>query len=435
VLDGATATADVVLTVHDGVIREVTPGAPCPPGAVRLRGVVLPGFVNTHSHAFHRALRGRTHGGAGDFWSWRTEMYRLAARLDPDSYRALATATYAEMALAGITCVGEFHYLHHRPGGRPYDEPNAMGLALLEAADSAGLRATLLDACYLRAGLDGAPLGPQQQRFGDGDVEAWLVRVDTLAPGPLGRVGAAPHSVRAVDEASLAVVAEAARRRGWPVHVHVSEQPAENAACLAATGRTPTRVLADAGVLGPSATAVHATHLTADDVALLGGSRTHACLCPTTERDLADGVGPAAALAAVGSTLCTGSDSQAVIDPFEELRAIELDERLVTGRRGSSSPAALLGAGSAGGAAALGWGPSGLVPGAPADFVTVDVGSVRLAGFAPERAAAHLVFAATAADVTDVVVAGRRIVEGGEHLLVPDVAGALRRAIAALESP
>ena len=431
-LGGEESTADVVLDVDDGVIVAVRAGAGCPEGASRLRGLVLPGLVNAHSHSFHRALRGRTHRTGGDFWSWRRLMYDVAARLDPDNYRALALATFAEMSLAGVTCVGEFHYVHHQPGGRPYGDPNEMGRAVTEAAAAAGIRLTLLDACYLQADVDGTTLAPEQQRFSDGSVEGWLERVDALPEGPLVRVGAAPHSVRAVGEHDVATIAAWARENGRPLHVHVSEQPAENEACLAATGRTPTQLLADAGALTAMTTVVHATHVTAEDTALLGRAPTTVCLCPTTERDLADGVGCSSEFAATGSPLCVGSDSQAVIDIFEELRAIELDERLITGRRGLLAPASLLAAGTSAGAAALGWERHGLVVGAPADFIAIDLESVRLAGARPADAAAQVVFAAGAADVTDVVVAGRRIVEGGEHLLVSDVGGHLARATAAV---
>ena len=218
---------------------------------------MLPGLVNAHSHAFHRALRGRTHRTGGDFWSWRRLMYDVSARLDPDNYHALALATLAEMSLAGITCVGEFHYVHHQPGGRPYAEPNEMGCAITEAAAAVGMRLTLLDACYLQADVDGSALASEQERFSDGSVEGWLERVAAIPEGPLVRVGAAPHSVRAVGQRDIATIATWARENDRPVHVHVSEQPAENEACRAATGRTPTQVLAEAGALTAMTTVVH----------------------------------------------------------------------------------------------------------------------------------------------------------------------------------
>jgi formiminoglutamate deiminase len=427
-VDGAART-DVRLTAEGERLVRVEHGVPPAEGDTRLPGLVLPGLANAHSHAFHRALRGRTHAGRGDFWTWREAMYAVAVALDPGSLHGLALAAYAEMALAGITAVGEFHYVHHRPDGRPYDDPNAMAEALVAAAAEAGVRLTLLDTCYLHGGVDGRPLDERQRRFGDGSAAAWAERVAALGEGGPGwRPGAAIHSVRAVDPAAMAEVAAFAATHRMPLHLHLSEQPAENEACLAATGRTPAGLADDCGVLGPSTTAVHATHLTAVDVALLGGAGTSVCLCPTTERDLADGIGPAADLAAAGSPLCLGSDSHAVVDLFEEARAVELDERLRTGRRGHHDPAALLAAATAGGAASLGWDAGELAPGRLADFCAVDLSSPRLAGADPGQ----VVFAATAADVTEVVVGGEPVVRDRAHVRVADVGAALRRAVAAV---
>jgi formiminoglutamate deiminase len=416
-----------------GIITAVEVDVPATAGDRGLAGLTLPGLANAHSHAFHRVLRGRTHEVGGDFWSWRTAMYAVAARLHPDTLRAIGVAVYAEMALAGITTVGEFHYVHHRPDGTSYDDPNAMGRALLDAAAEAGIRITLLDTIYLQAGVDGRPLEPEQRRFADVGFDRWRERTSALAVAtPNARTGAAIHSVRAVDEQTMKAVADHARDEGWPLHVHLSEQPAENEECRAATGCTPAGLLARAGVLGPSTTAVHATHVSAADALALGTSGTAVCLCPTTERDLGDGVGPAAALAAAGSALCIGTDSHAVIDGFEEARSIELDERLVSGRRRIHPPAALLAAATTAGRAALGWPAGGIGVGGVADLTTVTLESPRLAGFDPAAAAAHVVFAATAADVRTVVVGGEVVVEDGRHLRVADVGGALSAAIGAL---
>jgi formiminoglutamate deiminase len=423
----------VLVEVEGERIAAVTEGVDPPAGATRLAGITVPGLANGHSHAFHRALRGRTHRGRGDFWSWRELMYQIAGVLDPDRYLDLATATYAEMALAGVTAVGEFHYLHHDPAGRPYADPNRMGEALAEAAGRAGIRLTLIDTCYLRAGLDDRPLAGAQVRFGDGDADAWAERAGALRDRPGLRAAAGVHSVRAVDPAAMATVAAWAAERQVPLHLHLSEQRAENQACLAATGRTPAALAESAGVLGPRTTAVHATHLTGEDVARLGATGTTACFCPTTERDLADGIGPARALAGAGSPLCLGSDSHAVIDLFEEARAVELDERLASERRGHHRPADLLAAATGSGMDALGWDAGRLAPGRLADLVTVGLDSVRLAGTRPADAVDQLVFAATAADVTSVVSGGRQVVADGRHLLVGDVAAALDRAIAALD--
>jgi formiminoglutamate deiminase len=423
----------VLIEVEGERITAVTEGADPPAGATRLPGATIPGLANGHSHAFHRALRGRTHRGGGDFWTWRELMYEVAGALDPDRYLELATATYAEMALAGITAVGEFHYLHHDPAGRPYADPNQMGEVLIEAAGRAGVRLTLIDTCYLRAGFDGQALAGAQVRFGDGDADAWAERAGALRDRPGVRVAAGVHSVRAVDPAAMTTVAAWADGRQAPLHLHLSEQRAENQACLTATGRTPAALAESAGVLGPRTAAVHATHLTDEDVALLGATRTTACFCPTTERDLADGIGPARSLADAGSPLCLGSDSHAVIDLFEEARAVELNERLATERRGHHRPADLLTAATEAGMTALGWDAGHLAPGHLADLVTVDPRSVRLAGTRRADTVDHLVFAATAADVTSVVVSGRQVVRDGHHLLADDVPAALDRAITALE--
>ncbi len=434
-LGGPDATPGVVLEAGaDGLLSAVTTGVAVPPdGADRLAGLTLPGLVNAHSHAFHRGLRGWTQGDGGTFWTWRERMYRLAGRLDPDLYLALATAAYAEMALGGITTVGEFHYLHHGPGGTPY-ATDAMGEALLEAASRAGIRITLLDTCYLAGGI-GQPLDDVQRRFSDGDAPGWAARAQRLAEGPTARIGAAVHSVRAVPPEAITAVAEWARLRRAPLHAHVSEQPAENAACVEAHGLTPTQLLAERGALDGRFTAVHATHLDDADVAALGQAGCAVCLCPTTERDLADGIGPAAALRRAGVSLCVGSDSHAVVDLFEEARGIELDERLATGERGRHDPAALLAGATTGGAEALGWAGGGrLAVGAPADFCTLDTAHPLLAGTlgaGGANAAAAAVFAAGAAAVTDVVVAGMPVVAGGSHLRVGDVGGALASAVEA----
>ncbi|MFJ5217954.1 formimidoylglutamate deiminase [Streptomyces sp. NPDC088354] len=432
---GRVAPGVVVETTAEGRIGAVRTDVPAPPvGAITLPGLTLPGLANAHSHAFHRALRGTVQAGAGTFWTWREVMYAVAGRLTPENYFALAKAVYAEMALAGITCVGEFHYVHHRPGGAPYADPNAMGEALIAAAHEAGIRITLLDTVYLSSGFGAAP-EPHQLRFSDGDAEAWAERASALSDGPHVRIGAAVHSVRAVPAGELGTVARWAREREAPLHVHLSEQPAENEACQAAHGVTPTRLLADHGVLGPRTSAVHATHLTAEDIALLGGSGTTICMCPTTERDLADGIGPARALQEAGSPLSLGSDSHAVIDLFEEARAMELDERLRTRTRGHWTAAALLGAATADGHACLGWPDGGrLEPGALADFTTVALDSARTAGPPPGLGAETAVFAATNADVRHTVVGGRHIVRDGSHQFVRDVGGALRAAIADLSA-
>ncbi len=436
-LGGETAASDVLVETTDGVITAVTSGSPAAGDATRLAGIVLPGLANAHSHAFHRALRSRTQTGTGTFWTWRDDMYRLAATLDPDSYHRLARATFAEMVLAGVTCVGEFHYLHHRPDGGRYSDPNEFGVAMLAAAAEAGLRITLLDTCYLSAGIDpdGAPrpVAGAQLRFSDGSAAAWADRASALSVGgaPHARVGAAIHSVRAVDPDSMGAVAGWAAGHERVVHAHVSEQPAENEQCNLAYNRSPLGLLADLGVLSGRFTAVHATHVTAHDVSLLATTGSGVCMCPTTERDLADGIAPTARFRESGVAMCLGSDSHAVIDLFEEARAVELDERLESGTRGTHRVAELLDAATSHGHRALGWPEAGRIEaGAPADLVAVDLRSPRTAGTDGDGALAAVVYAATASDVTDVVIGGRHVVRDRSHGSI-DVAAELDASIRA----
>ena len=310
-LGGDGVERDVAIEVADGRIAAVRPGAERT--GTHLKGVTIPGLANAHSHAFQRALRGRTQRGGGSFWTWREDMYALAATLTPDRTYELAKGTYAEMRKAGITTVGEFDYVHHSE-------------ALIAAANETGMRLTLLDACYLAGGFD-TPPNEAQQRFSDGDAEKWAERVSQIKGA---KVGAAIHSVRAVPMDQLPTVVEFAK--GRPLHFHVSEQRAENEQCLAKHGLTPVQLLAEQGALGPNSTAVHATHLHENDD--LGD--TTICMCPTTERDLADGIGNA------GPRLALGSDSHAIIDLFEEARAVELNLRLKTEQRGHFTARALL---------------------------------------------------------------------------------------------
>ncbi len=365
--------------------------------------IALPAFANCHSHVFHRALRGRVTGDADSFWSWRDQMYAIADVLDPDLLFDLAKATYGEMRLAGIGAVGEFHYVHHSPDGTPYDDANAMGEALIAAAREAGIRIALLDTCYLAAGFDRAPEGVQR-RFSDGDAGAWAARVADLAARHSGNddvvIGAAIHSVRAVPADQIETVAQALPRA--PLHVHVSEQPAENDECLAATGMTPVALLAEAGVWTARTTAVHATHLTVADIHRIGDAGAYACFCPTTERELADGIGPSVALREAGARLTLGSDSNTVIDMFGEARAVEMNERLASGIRGAWSADALMVAATVTGYESLGFNAG--------DQIQISTDSVRMAG------ATQPLWAAAATDV---------LADPG------DIAADLRRAIEA----
>ncbi|EAP98323.1 atrazine chlorohydrolase [Janibacter sp. HTCC2649] len=420
----------VRLTVVDGRFSEIATDTKPRDADVRLGGVVLPGFANAHSHAFHRMLRGRTHGDGGNFWTWREQMYAVTARLDPDTYFALARGVFTEMVASGYTVVGEFHYLHHGPGGKPYDDPNAMGSALVAAAEEAGIRLTLLDTCYLSGGLDSAghlPLDEVQTRFSDGSVQAWAERVDALQDSAMVRIGAAAHSVRALTGEQLAEFATVVGDR--PVHAHVSEQMGENLTTQLVYGASPVEHLTDAGLLGEGFTAVHATHLSDVDLDLMGRSGAGACFCPTTERDLADGIGPGCELAEREVPICLGSDQHAVIDPFEEIRGIEMHERLKSHERGRFGVAQLLEMGTSAGYRSLGWDGGRIAVGALADLVAVRIDSRRTGGVAP----AQIISGATGADVTDVVVGGRRIVSSGVHPLGP-VDDVVAEAIVAVRS-
>lgn len=297
----------------------------------------IPAMPNAHSHAFQRALRGRGErpgpAGTDDFWSWRTEMFALAATLEPASMRRLARETYAEMAGAGYGVVGEFHYVHHRPDGTPYLEPNEMARAVAEAAVEAGLPIVLLPAAYHRGGWDGQDLPPQpgQRRFCDPDVGTFLGRVDGLrqwaASVPGVEVGIAAHSVRAVPASWLEAIAAYSERHGLVRHVHAHEQRRELAECQAEHGCSPIALLGQTGFLGPLASVIHGIHVLSEDVAMLAGSETTVVSCPTTEGNLGDGYLPAMAYSEAGVPLAIGSDSQVRIDPFEEARELETGSR------------------------------------------------------------------------------------------------------------
>jgi formiminoglutamate deiminase len=418
---------DVLIDMVDGRFTSIAPGSA--QGAVtRLAGLTIPGLANAHSHAFHRALRSRTQADRGTFWTWRDLMYGAAERLEPDTYYRLARAVFGEMVLAGISCVGEFHYIHHQGDGTTYSDPNEMGLAMLAAADAAGIRITLLDTVYLHGGLDrdgySQPEGTQR-RFSDQTVDHWIERVDGLNAGETHRIGTAIHSVRAVAPSDMSVVAKWAARGAGPVHCHISEQPAENEACQGFHGASPIGVVHDAGLLSPHFTAVHATHLDAGDVAALARSGSTVAMCPTTERDLGDGIGPSRPFVESQIPIALGSDSHAVIDMFDEVRAVELHERLRSQERGVHSAVELLDMATVNGHRSLGWSDAGAIAvGNRADLVTVDLDSVRTAGTAAAGGIESAIFAATASDVSNVFIDGRCVVADYAHIDV-DVAAEL----------
>ncbi len=423
---------NAAIEVSAGTITAVTSGAAMPPGAVALPGFVIPGLVNCHSHVFHRALRGRTHKGRGDFWSWREQMYSVLSGMSARTYHDLAAATYAEMTLSGITTVVEFQYLaRERDSEGNAADVSVMDRAVIDAAARAGIHLVLANTCYLQADVQGSALSKTQQQFSDGSVAAFLSRMDRLFAASSGPEDAAVaiHSVRGCPPQAMRAIAEWSRENDSSLHIHLSEQVQENLDCIKAYGCTPAQLCADTGVLGEKTTAVHATHLDGNDIALLGDSATIAGFCPTTERDLADGIGPARALRDAGSPLALGSDSHAIIDLFEEARAVELNERLATQKRGHHSAVELLTAATVGGAASAGLsGKVGrIASGYDADIIAVDMASMRTAG--ADDPVAAVVFSASNADVTDVVRKGRRVVTQRRHDEFDDVGRQLAKSV------
>ena len=388
---------NVLIEVENGRISAIEERIPAPPDAVALKGWTVPGFANVHSHAFQRLLRGEIESGGGDFWEWRAQMYRFT-EWDPADYFKHARLLFREMLEAGITAVGEFHYLH--------GHGNELGEALIDAAREEGIRITLIDACYLRGGMDGGPLEAEQLAFSDGDADSWARRMDELKETNGARIAAAIHSVRAVDPESMRIVATYARERRMPLHIHLAEQAAEVEACLAVEGVTPTELLQREGILGPDLTAVHAIHLNERDISLLGENEVSICACSTTERDLGDRVGPLRALEAAGCDLAVGSDSNAVVDMLEEARGLELDQRRATGRRVLHQPEDLLRASTVNGMRTLGWESGELRTGMLADFVTLDAPR----GLWREMSPSYLIYGFSGRDVTNVVVGGETVV-------------------------
>jgi formiminoglutamate deiminase len=390
---------NVLIEVEDGRIESVTESTKVSPGAIKLRGWTIPGFANVHSHAFQRVLRGATESGGGDFWEWREQMYRAAEGWTAAGYLEHCSSVFREMLQAGITAVGEFHYLHGLG--------NELGEAVALAATQEGIRLTLIDACYLQGGVDGRPLEGAQRSFSDGDADGWVARMDDLTVGEDVRVAAAIHSVRAVDPASMRTVADWARKRKAPLHIHLAEQPGEVDECLAVEGCTPTQLLEREGILGPDLTAVHAIHVDDSDIALLGRHRVSVVACTTSERDLGDRVGPLGRLAAAGSHICVGSDSNAIIDMLEEARGLELDQRRSMGRRVHHQPADLFRAATARGMRALGWDGGELKAGMLADFITIDPPHIDSR---KDLDLGYLMFSCSARDVSNVVVGGKTVV-------------------------
>ena len=394
---------------------------------VKLRGkALLPGFVNVHSHAFQRLIRGRTESkrvGGRDFWSWRAAMYHAAASLSPEQMYAVARAAFLEMALAGTTTVGEFHYVHRTPDGKPYPNPNVMAKQIFAAAESVGVRICLLRTAYQRAGYD-LPPDPRQIRFLE-TTEEFLANLADLHreyDSSHAWVGVAPHSVRAVPLQAIESMAAWARAYNRPLHMHVSEQVGEIEACQREYGTTPVRLLERSGVLRDRFTAVHAVHIDREEMDLLATNRAMICACPTTERNLGDGILAARDVMERRIPVCLGSDSQAQIEPLEDARELEYHLRLQQQQRslldgidGQELSARLFRCATANGAEALGCDAGDFEPGKLADFFTVDLNDISIAGDAHEDLLATIVFGMRTAAIADVCVGGRFVVRDHRH--------------------
>lgn len=418
--------SDVLVAWDDaGTIVSVEAGAAAPGGVERAAGPLLPGLPNCHSHAFQRAFAGLSEyraAVADSFWTWRERMYRVALAISPEQLEQIATQVYVEMLEAGYTSVCEFHYLHHDPAGLRYAEPAELSLRLVVAARRAGIGLTLLPVLYRHAGFGARPPRPEQRRFLN-DADTLLRIAERLRCEPGVRVGAAPHSLRAVAPADLHMLVDGLTRldADAPIHVHVAEQQREVDDCLAWSGRRPVRWLLDEAPLGPRWCLVHATHLDDAELHDLARSGAVAGLCPTTEANLGDGVFPASAYVAAGGRWAIGSDSQVGVDAAGELRLLELGQRLVRRERNVLASAAfpqvadaLWLAAVAGGAQAAGRPVGGLLTGQRADLVAI--ADPQFDGLAPAQALASLVFApARRTAVRDVWVGGRRRVQNGSH--------------------
>jgi formimidoylglutamate deiminase len=394
---------------------------------VQLRGkALLPGFVNVHSHAFQRLIRGRTESqrsGGRNFWSWRAAMYHAALSLSPEQMYHVARAAFLEMALNGTTTVGEFHYVHRTPEGNLYPDSNMMAHKIIAAAKSVGIRIAVLRTAYQRAGYR-LPADPGQARFLE-STEAFLANVAALHSqyhSSEAWVGVAPHSVRAVPIDEIEQMAVWAREHSLPLHMHVSEQRAELDACHQEYGTTPVRLLAQHGILTGRFTAVHAIHIDPEEMDLIAQNHATICACPTTERNLGDGIFPAHAVMERGIPVAFGSDSQAQIEPLEDARQLEYHLRLRDQQRSlldaideQELSARLFHCATANGARALGCDAGELEPGKLADFFTVDLNDISIAGNSEEDLLPMIVFGMRAGAIADVCVGGKLLVRDHRH--------------------
>ncbi|HEX4312017.1 MAG TPA: formimidoylglutamate deiminase [Acidobacteriaceae bacterium] len=434
-LDGRFVQNAGLLVSDTGRVQATTTSDTASNTIVDLPGkALLPGFVNVHSHAFQRLIRGKSESRAvagKDFWSWRGTMYHAAASLDPQQVYDVARMAFLEMALAGTTTVGEFHYLHTAPSGMPYDDPNLLSKQVIAAAQSVGIRIVLLRCAYLRSGYQ-MPRDPGQTRFFE-TTAGFLANMDALVrevPPDLSdvRLGVAPHSLRAVPLDDLREIAAWGRDKKLPLHMHMAEQVAENLACLREYRATPVALVARAELLGPDWTAVHAIHITVDETAMLAGAGATICSCPTTERNLGDGILAANEIMRAGVHVALGSDSQAQIDPLEDARELDYHLRLAHQQRaildqiGNQGLAArLFDCATANGARALAVSSGTLTNENYADFFTVDLHDVSIAGHSADDLLPLIVFGMDRTAIRDVAVNGKLIVRDGRHSLQNEI--------------
>jgi formimidoylglutamate deiminase len=439
--DGRFIAGGELLVGEDGCVVGAIEGADISAAkVVELPGkALLPGFVNAHSHSFQRLIRGKSESrvmSGRDFWSWRGTMYHAASRLDPQQVYDVARMAFLEMVLAGTTTVGEFHYLHHAPDGRPYDDPNLLSKQVIAAAESVGIRIVLLRTAYLRSGFE-LPLDPGQSRFFESS-KAFLENMAALVSdgakyGDAVHFGVAPHSIRAVPLKELQEIAEWTRAHKLPLHMHVAEQVAENAACVREYGATPVAVLAKERILGADFTAVHGVHVTAEEIAMLAAAEATICSCPTTERNLGDGFVRADDILTAGIRVALGSDSQAQIDPLEDARELEYHLRLQQQKRaildqvgGKSLGMQLFECATVHGARSLAVPAGELRAGAFADFFTVDLNDASIAGNSIEDLLPILVFSLNRSAIRDVVVNGRIILRDQRHVQQEEIVARYR---------
>jgi len=405
-----------------------------------LRKALLPGMVNGHSHTFQRLIRGvAEHGGPNgdDFWAWRNRMYAAAAALSPEELFHVARIAFLEMALNGITAVGEFHYVHRNTDGSAYEDPNLLSKAVIRAASSVGIRIALLRVAYFRAGFELPPNSGQKRFYETPDeyIDA-VSRLERELPGlgPTASLGVAPHSIRAVPLDSLKRIAAWAGERKLPVHIHVAEQMAEITACKREYGLSPIRLLAQHGLLNEHVTLVHAIHTTGDEVESIARAQATICSCPTTERNLGDGIVDAETAIRASVPFSFGSDSQATINLLEDARELDYHLRLKQQRRvpldgigGEDLSERLFRFATQGGARSLGLPTGTLEAGSPADFFTVDLDDIAIAGATAEELLPTLVFSLDRSGVRDVVVQGKTIVADGKHPLAEEIVAAYRQ--------